>query len=67
MVVDEMGVVIDASGDGRYGYGMRMGLGDSQTDLSVLPERQIAQWDGAWDGRTQVMNKWSTEFLPHGQ
>ena len=65
MVVDAIGVVIDASGDGRYGYGMRMGLGDSQTDLSVLPERQInAQWDGAWDGRTQVIDQgWSAEFF----
>ncbi|MAP47804.1 MAG: hypothetical protein CMP87_09310, partial [Gammaproteobacteria bacterium] len=65
MVVDAIGVVIDASGDGRYGYGMRLGLGDSQTDISILPERQInAQWDGAWDGRTQVIEEgWSAEFF----
>ena len=64
MVVDAIGVVIDASGDGRYGYGMRLGLGDSQTDISILPERQInAQWDGAWDGRTQIIEEgWSAEF-----
>ena len=69
MVVDAIGVVIDASGDGRYGYGMRLGLGDSQTDISILPERQInAQWDGAWDGRTQVIEEgWSAEFfMPRG-
>ena len=65
MVVDAIGVMIDASGEGRYGYGMRLGLGDSQTDISVLPERQInAQWDGAWDGRTQVIEEgWSAEFF----
>jgi len=64
---DGIGVVIDASGDGRYGYGVRIGLGDSMTDMSMLPERQInLQWDGAWDGRTQIIDEgWSAEiFVP---
>ena len=40
-------------------------LGDSMTDGSVLPERQVnLQWDGAWDGRTQVVEEgWSAEFF----
>jgi hypothetical protein len=65
LVADAIGVVIDASGDGRYGYGMRMLLGDSQFDFSILPERQVnPQWDGAWDGRTQVVDEgWSAEFF----
>ena len=66
-VNDGIGVVIDASGDGRYGYGVRLGLGDSMTDMSLLPERQLnLQWDGAWDGRTQIIDEgWSAEiFVP---
>ena len=64
-VNDGIGVVIDASGDGRYGYGVRLGLGDSMTDMSMLPERQLnLQWDGAWDGRTQIIDEgWSAEFF----
>tara|TARA_B100000676_G_scaffold200335_1_gene196826 strand:- start:2810 stop:5320 length:2511 start_codon:yes stop_codon:yes gene_type:complete len=64
-VNDGIGVAIDASGEGRYGYVLRMGLGDSMTDGSVLPERQVnLQWDGAWDGRTQVIEEgWSAEFF----
>ena len=34
-------------------------------DGSILPERQVnLQWDGAWDGRTQVVEDgWSAEFF----
>jgi hypothetical protein len=34
-------------------------------DLSILPERQLNfQWDGSWDGRTQVIDEgWSAEFF----
>ena len=65
IVTDSIGVVIDASGEGRYGYGMRLSLGDSQFDFSLLPELQVnPQWDGAWDGRTQVIEEgWSAEFF----
>ena len=65
VVTDGIGVAIDASGEGRYGYGMRMGLGDSQFDFSLLPEVQVnPQWDGAWDGRTQIVEEgWSAEFF----
>ena len=65
IVSDAVGLVIDASGEGRYGYGMRLTLGDSQFDFSLLPERQVnPQWDGAWDGRTQIVEEgWSAEFF----
>ena len=65
IVNDGVGVAVDASGEGRYGYFFRMGLGDSMTDGSILPERQVnPQWDGAWDGRTQVVEEgWSAEFF----
>ena len=45
---------------------MRLGLGDSQFDISILPERQInAQWDGAWDGRTKLLKRdGAPNFMP---
>lgn len=64
-IVDAIRVFIDASGEGRYGYGMGLSLGDGMGDGSILPERQLnQQWDGAWDGRTQVVDDgWSAEFF----
>ena len=64
-VNDGVGVAIDASGDGRYGYALRVGLGDSMTDMSILAERQMNfQWDGAWTAYTQVIEEgWSAEFF----
>ncbi|MDD9891785.1 MAG: DUF5916 domain-containing protein, partial [Gammaproteobacteria bacterium] len=61
---DGIEVLIDASGDGLYGYRIRLNLGDTMTDMSVLPERQMnLQWDGSWDGRTQPIEEgWSAEF-----
>lgn len=58
-------VGIDASGDGLYGYFLRINLGDSMTDGSVLPERTLnMQWDGSWDGRTQALDDgWSVEYF----
>ena len=34
-------------------------------DFSLLPERRFnLQWDGSWDGRTQVVEEgWSAEFF----
>lgn len=56
---------IDASGDGLYGYFLRINLGDSVTDASVLPERQFnMQWDGSWKARTQALEDgWSVEYF----
>ncbi len=58
-------VGIDASGGGLYGYFLRINLGDSMTDASMLPERQMnMQWDGPWSGRTQPLdNGWSVEYF----
>ena len=58
-------VGIDASGGGLYGYFLRINLGDSMTDASMLPERQMnMQWDGPWRGRTQPLDDgWSVEYF----
>ena len=34
-------------------------------DFSLLPERRFnLQWDGSWDGRTQIVEEgWSAEFF----
>lgn len=58
-------VGIDTSGGGLYGYFLRINLGDSMTDASMLPERQMnMQWDGPWNGRTQALDDgWSVEYF----
>ncbi|MBT3425996.1 MAG: hypothetical protein HOL98_03205 [Gammaproteobacteria bacterium] len=66
---DRVGVVLDTSGEGRYGYWFGMALGDSQMDGTLLPEKQFSSdWDGAWNGATQVVESgWSAEFhIPWG-
>ena len=57
-------VGVDASGTGLYGFFLRINLGDSMTDASLLPERQMnMQWDGAWNARTQALDDgWSVEY-----
>lgn len=60
-------VSIDASGEGLYGYFLRLNLGGTLTDATILAERQFnRQWNGSWDGRTQELeNGWSAEmFIP---
>lgn len=60
-------VSVDASGDGLYGYYLRLNLGGTYSDGTILPERQIArEWDGPWEGHTQVTDTgWSAElFIP---
>jgi hypothetical protein len=48
---DTVGLNIDSSGAGRYGYWITLALGDGQMDGTVLPERQYGRdWDGAWYG-----------------
>ncbi|MGI9250883.1 MAG: DUF5916 domain-containing protein [Pseudohongiellaceae bacterium] len=58
-------VAIDPSGEGLYGFFLRINLGDSQTDGTILPERQLnMQWDGSWTGRTQALEDgWSVEYF----
>lgn len=58
---------IDPSGAGLYGYMMRINLGGSMTDGTILPERQFnMQWDGSWNAHTsQVEDGWVAEmFVP---
>ena len=58
---------IDASGEGLYGYFIRVNLGGSKTDGTIAPERSInLQWDGSWDAVTSEHEEgWSAEiFIP---
>ena len=67
---DNVGVTLDTSGEGRYGYWVNLALGGNQVDGTVLPERQFSRdWDGAWYGGTKVTAKgWDAEiFLPWSQ
>lgn len=67
---DNVGITLDTSGAGRYGYWMNVALGGSQSDGTLLPERQFSSdWDGAWYSGTAVTDAgWSAEFfLPWSQ
>ena len=67
---DSVGITIDTSGEGRYGYWVNLALGGNQIDGTVLPERQFSgDWDGAWyGGTTETDTGWNAEiFLPWSQ
>jgi hypothetical protein len=60
-------IAIDASGGGLWGYYLRVNLGGTLSDGTILPEKQISRdWDGSWDAVTRELdNGWSTEiFIP---
>ncbi|WP_339859070.1 DUF5916 domain-containing protein [Pseudohongiella acticola] len=60
-------ISVDASGEGLYGYYMRINLGGTMSDGTILPEKQISRdWDGPWQAVTQELdNGWSAEiFIP---
>ncbi|MES3008895.1 MAG: DUF5916 domain-containing protein [Pseudomonadota bacterium] len=64
---DSYGFAFDPSGTGLYGYFLRINLGGSLNDGTIVPERQInRQWDGPWDGATKSLDDgWSGEmFIP---
>ena len=66
---EQIGITLDTSGEGRYGYWFGINLGDSVLDGTVLPERKFSnEWDGAWRGATQITESgWSAEFhVPWG-
>ena len=66
---EQIGVTLDTSGEGRYGYWFGVHLGDSVMDGTVLPERKFSdEWDGAWRAATQqTPHGWSAEFyIPWG-
>jgi len=62
---DGVVISIDASGEGLYGYMMRVNLGGSKTDGTILPERSMnMQWDGSWDAVTSVVDGgWVAEYF----
>jgi len=64
---DGMGITLDTSGEGRYGFWFSVNLGDSVSDGTVLPERNYSRdWDGPWRGRSQETGDgWTAElFIP---
>ena len=66
---DEFSMTLDTSGAARYGYWFNVALGDSQSDGTLLPERQYSNtWDGPWRGATRITDHgWSAElFIPWG-
>lgn len=62
---DSIGLTLDTSGEGRYGYWFEIALGDSLADGTLLPERQYSRnWDGPWRGASSRTNDgWSAEFM----
>lgn len=56
---------VDPSGEGLYGYFLRINLGGTFSDGTILPERQInRQWDGPWDAVTrEVEEGWVAEYF----
>ncbi len=72
---DSVGLTLDTSGEGRYGYWFEVALGDSISDGTLLPERQYSRnWDGPWRGASdktddgwtaELMIPWSTVSMPN--
>ena len=62
---DSIGITLDTSGNGRYGYWFDIALGDSIADGTLLPERQYSRnWDGPWWAASATTDKgWSAEFF----
>lgn len=66
---DSINLTLDTSGSGRYGFWFGVGLGNSLSDGTVLPERKFSnEWDGPWRGASSVTDQgWSAElFIPWG-
>ncbi|MDE0419414.1 MAG: DUF5916 domain-containing protein, partial [Gammaproteobacteria bacterium] len=64
---DAYQVMIDSSGDGRYGYWFMVVLGGTLADGHLMPERRFSSnWDGPWRGETRETDDgWTVEmFLP---
>lgn len=64
---DAYQVMIDSSGDGRYGYWFMVVLGGTLADGHLMPERRFSSnWDGPWHGEThETEDGWTVEmFLP---
>ena len=64
---DAYQVMIDSSGEGRYGYWFMVVLGGTLADGHLMPERRFSSnWDGPWRGETsEADDGWTVEmFLP---
>ena len=64
---DSIGITLDTSGEGLYGYWFVVNLGGSVMDGKVAAERQFSrEWDGPWSsGTAELEDGWSAEmFLP---
>jgi hypothetical protein len=64
---DFVGLVLDTSGDGKYGYWVSLSSSAVKTDGTLIAEAQFnADWDGVWYGETSMTDHgWSAEiFLP---
>ncbi len=71
---DSIGIGIDSSGNGLYGYYFSVSLGGSMGDSTILPERELTrEWDGPWYAKTsadeegwiaEVLFPWSMFALP---
>ena len=62
---DYFTLVLDTSGEGRYGYYFSIALGDSKSEGTIqLPRNFSGSWTGAWWGRTKPTNTgWTSEFF----
>jgi len=67
---DFVGLVLDTSGEGKYGYWFSLASSGVKTDGTLIPEAQFNNdWDGVWYGETALTEKgWSAEiFVPWSQ
>ena len=72
---DSFGIMLDTSGQARYGYWFELALGNTLSDGTMLPEQRFArEWDGPWRGATtrtatgwsaEMMIPWSILAMPH--
>ena len=72
---DSVGIMLDTSGQARYGYWFELALGNTLSDGTMLPEQRFArEWDGPWRGATartatgwsaEMMIPWSILAMPH--
>lgn len=62
---DYISIMLDTSGEGRYGFFFQLSLGDSRSDGTIQPERDFSMsWDGPWLGGTAATETgWSAEFF----
>lgn len=74
---DSVGIMLDTSGQARYGYWFELGLGNTMNDGTMLPEQRLSrEWDGPWRGATvrtetgwsaELMISWSMLAMPHAE